>query len=422
MAKLATLTDDFDDNIIDPSLWTADPGITETIGRLIITPSTATPALRSISFYDATESGIVFHIPTVTPPGSSGTLSCGVALRPDANNAVAFTKTPTDLICQKQVGGIYTTVATFTYDSPTMQYWRMRETTGIFYWETSIDGIGWTPRFNTFVSPSLFPITSVKVLAYASFTGSEFFPGNLQINSINLGLRITASGSSTSDGSARILTTHTLTGSTSSTSFGSAAITIHSATVFAMTGVGASTSSGTAMMFVHAPGQLTAFGQSYSSGSAAFRVQLYITAIAQSYATGTATISIIPAIPDSTITQYFYFEPPVVYDRPTTIHPPRPKYINAYARWQGGQARGRSVLRYGNQCQVIDTPTVDQTNTADAYYAGGHVYIIDNLEADKLSACGLIVTPIPLRFTLFPDEDVFPQTDTFPGFQDFVLP
>lgn len=422
MAKLATLTDDFDDNIIDPLLWTADPGITETGGSLVITPSTATPVLRGINFYDATESGIILNIPFVTQPGITGTLSCGVALRKDANNAVGFTKTPSNLICQKQVAGIYTDVATFTYDSPTMQYWRFREAAGIFYWETSIDGVGWTPRFNTTVATNLFPLTAVKFLAYATYTGSEFFTGSLQINSVNLGLRITASGASTSSGSARILTTHTLTGEASSTSSGSAAITIHSAAMFAMTGAGASTSSGTAMIFRLAPGQLTAFGQSYSSGSAAFTVQLFITAIGQSFATGHAAFTIIPATLPSSITQYFYFEPPVVFDRPTTIHPPRPKYINAYARWQGGQARGRSVLRTGSSVQVLDTPTVDQTNSADAYYAGGHIYVIDNNEADILSAAGLVVTPIPIAYTLYPDTNIYPQTDLFPGYQDLIIP
>lgn len=189
-----------------------------------------------------------------------------------------------------------------------------------------------------------------------------------------------------------------------------------------MTATGASTSTGTAMISRLAPGQLSAIGASYSSGSAAFTVQLFITAIGQSFATGTATFTILPAANPFLVTQYFYFEPPVVYDRPTTIHPPRPKYINAYARWQGGQARGRSVLRTGSNVQVIDTPTVDQTNAADAYYAGGHIYVIDNNEAEILSAAGLTVTPIPIAYTLYPDLDIYPQTDLFPGYQDLIIP
>ncbi len=421
MAKIATLIDDFEDGVISPSLWTADSGIQEVSGKLTIPATTSTPICRSINLYDATESSLRVHIATFTNTGSSGTISCGMYLRADANNGVSIQKTPSSIIGQKQVGGTYTTLFTFAHDA-TIVYWRFRETSGIFYWETSRNGTTWTVQFSTNTATNLFNLTSCWFAMYASMGVPEGIPGSFSLNSVNAGQTITAAASSTSSGSATLALNHSLTASAASTSSGSANLQIHAASVFSLTASGSSTSSGTAMIYRLSPGQITASGQSYSSGSATFTVQLSLTGTAQSYSTGTVTLSVIAAPIDPAITQYFYFEPPVVYDNPTTLPPPFPQIRNSWAKWQKPQPRGRSVLRTGNVCQVIDTPTVDQTLSADRYYAGGHIYVIDSNEANLLSACGLTVTPIPVNWTFYPGEDIFPQTDIFPGYQDIAPP
>lgn len=91
------------------------------------------------------------------------------------------------------------------------------------------------------------------------------------------------------------------------------------------------------------------------------------------------------------MTELFYFEPPVAYDLPPTLPNPRPRYINAHARWKGGQRRGRSVLKLDGVYQTIDTPTVDQTLAASEVYMGGHIYTVTSLVAAALVAAGYTI-------------------------------
>lgn len=416
MAKLATLTDDFEDGVINPVLWSADPGVAESGGHLTITPSVAAPVIRSIATYDAVASAVVIHIPIVTATGTTGTLATGAYLRKDANNAVSITKQSSDVYCLKQVAGVTTAVATFAYNASTMAYWRMRESAGLFYWETSSDGVAWTNRFNTTVATNLFPLTSVWLGLYTAYSGIESSPGNAQIYSVNQGLLITASGTSTSSGSVSLLVKHTLSASAASTSSGSAAIAIHTG-VMAMTGDAVSTSSGTASFITLAPGEMTASGQSFSTGSVSFHINYVLTAVGQSFSTGSAFFTVTTPPVDPSTFQYYTFEPPVAYDNPPTLPNPRPRYINAYARWQRGQARGRSVLKNSGVYTVVNTPTVEQTLLADIYYAGGHIYTVDQEEANALSAAGFTVTPIgpPISgLCIYPEETLFPSSTLHP--------
>lgn len=420
MAKLATLTDDFEDGSINPSLWVPDAGVTETGGQLVVTPALSLQHCITVNTYDATESSIVIHIPTVTPVGTSGTLACGAILRLDPNNQVGFVKGGSNLICQKQVAGVNSAVSTFAYNAATQSYWRLRESGGIFFWDTGFDGVNWTPRFSTFVATNLFPLSSIKFYVYAVYSGAEASPGTVRLSSVNLGLQITSAGISTSTGSARLFVTHAITASAASTSDGSANLQIHAASVFSLSAAGTSTSSGTALIFKLSPGQLAGSAQSFSAGSAAFAIQTSITATGQSFSIGTATLSTLTPAPDASITQYFYFEPPIAYDLPPTLPHPRPKYLNAHARWKGGQRRGRSVLKLNGVYVTIDTPTVDQTLAASEVYMGGHIYTINNITADALVAAGYVVTPIPINWTLYPDENVYPEANLFPGYQELI--
>lgn len=139
---------------------------------------------------------------------------------------------------------------------------------------------------------------------------------------------------------------------------------------------------------------MTAAGASFSAGSATLRVNYMLSAVGASSSTGTATLTILPAVIPPSSTQYYLFEPPVALDNPPTLPNPRPRYINAFAKWQGGQRRGRTVLKTGSSYLTVDSPTIDQCNSADATYLGGHIYTVTQTEANALSAHGYIVTPI----------------------------
>ena len=102
------------------------------------------------------------------------------------------------------------------------------------------------------------------------------------------------------------------------------------------------------------------------------------------------------------------FNPPTVNDQ-TRISVDRPDPNMTWEDWQVSQrlfrhgsphARGRSVLRIGGVYQTIDTPTNVQVDSATEVYLGGHVYVVDQTTADRLTAAGYTVTadaPAPVR-------------------------
>lgn len=418
MTKLSALIDDFADGVINPTLWTSGPGISETGGRLVITPSPSFPIFGSaVSTYDLTSSQVTAHIPAITVTGSTGTLDSGMVVD-SATNVIAIRKVGSQLICSKRVGGVHTDLAFTPYSAVNHLYWRIRESGGNIYWETSATGTGGFFIQNTTTVASLFPVTSVGCYFYSGYSGFEPAPGTLQLEAVNPGLAITAAGASTASGSAVLLIRYAITGAASSTSSGSVAITIPPLTSHAMTGAGVSTSTGTAQFIILVPGQITASGGSVSSGAVQLSISHRITATGSSFSDGSLTFTIYVA--PTVITQYFYFEPPVAYDLPPTLPNPRPRYINAHARWKGGQRRGRSVLKLDGNYITIDTPTVDQTLAATEVYMGGHIYLITDVIADALVAAGYTVIPIPVSFTLYPGEDVFPENDLYPGYQELL--
>ena len=131
MAKLATLIDDYQDNLINPSLWVADPGVAETGGRIRITPSSSYPVIRSASLaWDLTSSQITAHIPVITADGFSGTLDSGMVVGPNNPNTVAIRKVGAQLVCSKSVGGVQTQLAFTPYSAVNHLYWRIRQASG----------------------------------------------------------------------------------------------------------------------------------------------------------------------------------------------------------------------------------------------------------------------------------------------------
>lgn len=415
MAKLATLIDDFEDGIIS-SPWFSSGSVTETGGRVTLFPTTSFSTLNTAVTYDATSSQIIVHVPTVTANGTTSTLQCGVVLQDSSGNQAAIRKDTSELQCVKSVGGVLSIVYAFPYSAANHLYWRMRESAGIFYWDASPNGTTWTNLFNTTVATNLFPVTNINVGFFAGWSvGFEAAPGTFQVESVNLPARITGSAVSISAGSLALRRVYSLTGSAASTSDGSLAITIPPLTSHALTGSGTSTTTGALSFIVLSVGQITAAGASTSNGSLSFRTSQYLTGTAQSFATGTLTLAITSV---SVITQYFYFEPPVAYDNPPTL--PGAGIINSHARWKGGQRRGRSVLRISGSYQTIDTPTVDQISSATEVYQGGHVYLITNIEADRLVTAGYIVTPIPINYTLYPALNVYPETTLYPAYQELI--
>ena len=415
MAKTSTLIDDFSDGVIG-GIWVTAGTVSESGGRAILTPATTFAFLRSATTYDAVGSYIIGHIPVATNDGTTGSLQSGMQFTRDGSNQAAIRKRGNQIECVKNVSGVTTIVYTAAYNSSTHVYWRMREDAGIFYWDVSAAGTSWTNLFNTTVATNLFPVNNVYVEFFSGWiSGSEASPGNFQIESVNPGLAITGSGASTSSGSAALLRLYKIDASGASTSSGSAAITIPPLTAHAISGSGSSTSSGTGSIViipvVAATHQISAAGSSTSSGTASFFLAGTFTATGSSFSDGDAAISIVHI---SSAPRTYTFIPPIVYDVPPTL-PGDPR--NRLARWYNNRARGRSVLKLTDAISalypsnaiypsdslfplitvgsatymIVDTPTIEQMNTAVLTYMGGRIYNIDSDEANALLNAGFSV-------------------------------
>lgn len=414
MAKIATLIDDFQDGVIDVAKWSTFGTVAETGGRARLTPSTGGAFLASVATnYDLTNSQITIHVPVITSNGSTGTLQSGIAIEEDVNNRVLMRKYGSDLQCRVRVGGVETNVSITLYNSVNHLFWRIRTDASNIYWETSATGSGAFFIQHTMNIASLgFSISSVLVYFYSIYTGVEPFPGTFQIESVNPGLPIAASGSSTSTGSLAfaIVGPVQMTFSGASTSTGS--LNFLTVSPLDLTGSAASTSTGslsfTLILAANLP--LAASGASTSTGSFSYSVPGELTASAQSTSSG--SLSFLTTLGSD----FYYFEPPIAYDLPPTLpEPTRPRYINAHAKWKGGQRRGRTVLKYtttslyplidlfpevdlyplseaGTVVYVtVDTPTVDQMAAADFAYQGGHIYTVSNEEAENLINAGYAI-------------------------------
>lgn len=428
MAKFATLIDDFQDGVIDTSKWVTSGTVAETGGRAKLTPTTSFAFWQTApaTTYDLTNSQVVMQVPVITANGSTGTLQSGVVIEIDTNNRLGIRKVSSDLICTKTVGGTETQLSFAAYNSVNHQFWRIRADSSNVYWETSSNGTGYFIQHTESIAGLGFSISSTLTLFfYSGYSGAEAFPGTFQIEAINPGLPIASHGTSTSTGSLALLITapDMITGSALSTSTGSLALTIVPATTLHITASGTSTSTGHVALSLVVPRLITASGSSTSTGSLALSIAvpdlltgsglsastgslafnilaagiLTLRGSAQSTSTGSATL--ITITPPIAPTSQWLFEPPVAYDLPPTLPNPRPKYINAYARWKGGQRRGRTVLKNGSVYTTVDSPTVDQIAAADEAYLGGHIYTVDGVVANNLVAAGYSVTAIPADIT-----------------------
>ena len=394
MAKIATLIDDFQDGVIDASKWQYTAGVVETSGRVKLTPSTSYPLFGTLlpRTWDLTNSQFVAHVPVLTSNGSTGSLQSGFAIEKDTNNYIGMRKLGSQLISTKRVAGTETNLAFTPYSAVNHLFWRIRADGSNIYFETSSTGTGYFIQHTESIATLGFTINVVGVYFFSGYAGFEAFPGTFQIESVNPGIPLTFSGSSSTTGSLALSIAGPLYLSFSGASTSTGSLALQTVSDLELTASGQSTSTGS-LAFTVLPAStlaLSASGSSTSTGSLALSLithpQLTFSATSTSSGTFSYTL-IIPDLPGGT----WYFEPPVAYDLPPTLPNPRPRYINAHARWKGGQRRGRSVLKHGSTYTIVDTPTVDQMAAADIAYQGGHIYEVSVEEAYYLHSAGFNV-------------------------------
>ncbi|WP_416476920.1 hypothetical protein [Streptomyces sp. LKA04] len=157
MPAIATLVDDFDDNTVNGSIWTASYGTySETGGRARVACAADYSAYSSAAAYTLAGSSIYVRI---YPPAAGGaattaygqlsllSTTAGTELGAQVN-AVSG-----KLRCQSNVDYWDAAAVEVTYDSTAHAYVRISEAGGTVTWATSPDGSTWTTR-RTLATPA----------------------------------------------------------------------------------------------------------------------------------------------------------------------------------------------------------------------------------------------------------------------------
>jgi hypothetical protein len=148
--KAATLSDNFNDNVIDPSKWnTYGTGVAEVNQRVEIRPLANVAenyeGYITQAFYDLTDSAIHLEVVQTLRPVAGAFVFFEVG--DGNNNRIIFNVKEETLNCVQAVAGYFTTLATLPYDARLHRWLRLRDSQGTVYWETSPDGTHWAVQF-----------------------------------------------------------------------------------------------------------------------------------------------------------------------------------------------------------------------------------------------------------------------------------
>jgi subtilisin family serine protease len=145
------LADNFDDNVIDPSMWTiSDPASSTTIAeqnnRIEMTPQPNTAGYNSLNLagrFDYRDKTLQVE---VEPASQTGGIWTYFGLSLDVNNSFVTSTGMGVLICDATVNGVLDRTQ-LTWDA-TMRFWRYRHDidANTVNFETSADGVTWTTR------------------------------------------------------------------------------------------------------------------------------------------------------------------------------------------------------------------------------------------------------------------------------------
>jgi hypothetical protein len=194
------LMDDFNDGSQDTAKWTEtfnitglthNPAVsvTETSGRLVITPLSRTRGLdyngyESVSSFNFTD-GMMQAVLSV---GGSTPASCEMGVKADAHNWAGFDAEsipPYDLyFLYRTTAGGEDSIA-IEYYATTMNYMRIRHVSadGSLRWETSGDGVTWTQRRSV---SAPWAVSSLKAVVFGGTYQVVASPGTCEWDNVQL--------------------------------------------------------------------------------------------------------------------------------------------------------------------------------------------------------------------------------------------
>src|SRR5881409_165042 len=168
---LSQLGDDFDDGVLDPSLWTTGGGAAEPEGRMRLPLGGGVSAFyRSNREWKLTGSKVTAKFATVPAAGGSSSASVSMYIH-SATSGTRFrwyyNALNGELRALNEVGSTDASPTILTYNAIQHAWLRIRESSGTVYFETSADGFGWTVR-RSLATPAWVG-TDVEQVEFAAF-------------------------------------------------------------------------------------------------------------------------------------------------------------------------------------------------------------------------------------------------------------
>jgi hypothetical protein len=102
--------------------------------------------ISTVSLYDLTSSAGYINVTQIASAATNA--DCSFTMTASSGNLVAWQTEAGTLYAQHIIGGVQTNLFSVTFSSTTHAWWRIRESGGTSYWDTSTNGSNWTNRFS----------------------------------------------------------------------------------------------------------------------------------------------------------------------------------------------------------------------------------------------------------------------------------
>jgi hypothetical protein len=191
--KIERLQDTFEAAALDTGRWsqsTAGSGtITFGSGQISFNfPASSTAStnaqITSLDWFDLTGSSVAIEVPTVPSAATFADASLFLKADTNATSELHIQYEGGILYAQQIVAGAQTNPASVTYNATNHRWWRIRESGGTTYWETSPTGLpgSWTEITHA-VNP--IAVTNMRATLIGACFESETNPGAFTVGNFN---------------------------------------------------------------------------------------------------------------------------------------------------------------------------------------------------------------------------------------------
>ncbi len=185
-----TLQDNFNDNSLDGDKWLSTTGaggtVSETNRRIQLTMPAASTSSTIAQIGSRRpfnlEASYVF-VEIIETPNAATNVDAEFIVQRDSNNWFRWVLEAGTLYAQRKKAGVQATLTSFAFNAVTHRWWRIRETSGIVYFETSSDRSTWTAQTTYTHGMAL---ANMNVFIGAFCYQNETNPGNLYVDNFNI--------------------------------------------------------------------------------------------------------------------------------------------------------------------------------------------------------------------------------------------